>query len=481
MFRSMVLTAGAVAGLASTPLPGWQARQASSGESVSQLAVRAIRFYRADQNVTRVKTFVEVPYALLEPAPRSTMLTYDVDVVVMDSAGLTLLRQRWQGHGRADLRTAGASTVEIIDFPIKPGLYRLKVTISDSVSGRSANATTEIRGFDSTTPASDLWLAPQIREASTAETVPGPGEVWQGKVLVTAAPRLVLTPTSSNLYYLVEVYSSEERSGTMTMTVLSPRESSLVQASRPVTVSEGGGVLTGQMDLTGLPPGDYRMRLSLAFDQDTVKREADFTMRGMQQALTSQAAVQRASGTEDEAFFGAMTPKQLDEALAPLTYLAKPGELSAYSAELSLLAKRRFLNEFWKRRDPTPDSPTNETRDQFYRAIAYANREFKEGGRASVPGWKSDRGRIYAKLGIPDDVLRRQQEGTAPRYEVWRYTRERNRYYIFADRTGFGAFNLIASNDVHENGVANWREILGYYALEDIGDYLGMPGGFSAQ
>jgi GWxTD domain-containing protein len=267
----------------------------------------------------------------------------------------------------------------------------------------------------------------------------------------------------------------------MTMAVVNPHDSSLVQASRPVTVSAGGGVLTGQMDLTGLPPGDYRMRLSLALEKDTVKREADFTMRGMQEALASQSAVQRATGTEDEAFFGEMTPKQLDEAVAPLTYLAKPGELSAYSSDLSLLAKRRFLNEFWKRRDPTPDTPTNEVRDQFYRAISYANREFKEGGRASLPGWKSDRGRIYAKLGAPDDVLRRQQEGTAPRYEVWRFTRERNRYYIFADRTGFGAFNLIASNDVHENGLANWREILGYYALEDIGDYLGMPGSFSAQ
>jgi GWxTD domain-containing protein len=473
MLRSIVLSLGAVAGVASTPLPGWQAQQASPAKSDTQLALRALRFYRAEQNMTRVKSFVEVPYALLEPVPGSPMLTYDVDVTVMDSAGLTLLRQKWQGHGRADLRALGGSTVEIIDFPIRPGLYRLKVNISDSVSGRSANATSTIRAFDSTTRASDLWLAPQIREAAT-DTVPGPGEVWQGKALVTAAPRMVLTPTSSKVYYLLEAYSSEERAGTMTMTVMNPHDSAVVQASRPVTVSKGGGILTGQMDLAGLPPGDYRMRLSLGFENDTVRREADFSMQAMKEMLAAQPAIQRATGTEDEAYFANMTPKDLDLAVAPLTYLAKPGELSAYSPNLSLLAKRRFLNQFWKSRDPTPVTPANEARDQFYRVIEYANREFKEGGRASVPGWKSDRGRIYAKLGRPDDVLRRQQEGTAPRYEVWRYTRERNRYYIFADRTGFGAFNLIATNDLHEAGLANWREILGYDAVEDVGRYLGI-------
>jgi hypothetical protein len=57
---------------------------------------------------------------------------------------------------------------------------------------------------------------------------------------------------------------------------------------------------------------------------------------------------------------------------------------------------------------------------------------------------------------------------------VWRYTRDRNRYYIFADRTGFGAYNLIATNDVNENGLANWREILGYDAVEDVGRFLGI-------
>jgi GWxTD domain-containing protein len=477
MVRTSVLALGAVAGLAWTPLPGWQSPRAPSEQ---QLTVRTLRFYRAEANRTRIKAFFEVSYALLEPPPGDSTqsLAYRVDVALTDSTGLTLLRQGWWGHGPADLRQTGAATMEMIDFAVAPGKYRLAVQVRDSVSGRSVETSSPIEGFQGPPDASDLWLAPKIREVEAQDSVPRPGELREGNNLVTAAAHLVLTPLRPMAYYVVEAYSAEERSGTVSIAVVDSSDGMVVQASPvPVKVSAGGGVLSGRMDLTGLPPGDYTMRLSLAFERDTVQRESGFTMRGMKETLAVDSAIKQAGGgTEaaEESYFGAMTAKQLDEAKAPLLYVAKPGELSSYKRDLSVTAKRRFLNEFWQRRDPTPGTAANEAREDFYNAIAYVNREFKEGGRNTVPGWRSDRGRIYTKSGAPDDILRRQQEGSAPRYQVWRYTRDRNRYYIFADRTGFGAYNLIATNDVSENGLANWRELLGYDAVEDVGRFLGM-------
>jgi GWxTD domain-containing protein len=474
MVRTSVLALGAAAGLAWTPLPGWQS---PPPPSVQQLTVRTLRFYRAEANRTRIKAFFEVPYALLDPpaGDSARSLAYRVDVALTDSTGLTLLGQGWWGHGRADLRETGASTMEMIDFAVAPGRYRLTVRVRDSISGRSAEARSTIEGFERQPAASDLWLAPRIRGVETQDSVPRPGELREGNNLVTAAAQLVLTPLRPMVYYVVEAYSGEERSGTLSIAVIDSTDGLVVKAPPvPLTVSAGGGVLSGRMDLTGLPGGDYTMRLSLEFDRDTVQRESGFTMRGMKETLAVDSVVRRASGTEAESYFVAMSAKQLDEAKAPLLYLAKPGELSSYDRDLSVMAKRRFLEEFWKRRDPTPGTPANQARDDFYQAIAYANREFREGGRATVPGWRSDRGRIFAKAGVPDDILRRQQEGTAPPYQVWRYTGDRNRYYIFADRTGFGAYNLIATNDLHENSLANWRDLLGYDAVEDVGHYLGL-------
>ena len=89
-------------------------------------------------------------------------------------------------------------------------------------------------------------------------------------------------------------------------------------------------------------------------------------------------------------------------------------------------------------------------------------------------GWQTDRGRIYAKYGAPDDRLRRVQSGGAPPYEVWRYTRGRPRYFIFADRTGIGGYNLIHTNDLQENGIPSWQEVLTPDAVRDIGQFLGQ-------
>ena len=89
-----------------------------------------------------------------------------------------------------------------------------------------------------------------------------------------------------------------------------------------------------------------------------------------------------------------------------------------------------FIENFWLRRNPNPDSPENEYREEHYRRIAYANEHFPAG----KPGWKTDRGHIYIAFGKPDDIDshpsggqydRPQDEGggstsTFP-FEIWHY------------------------------------------------------------
>lgn len=62
--------------------------------------------------------------------------------------------------------------------------------------------------------------------------------------------------------------------------------------------------------------------------------------------------------------------------------------------------RQSFVEEFWLRRDPTPDTEENEYKEEHYRRIAYANERFASG----VPGWKTDRGMVYIKCGPPDEI-----------------------------------------------------------------------------
>jgi GWxTD domain-containing protein len=62
--------------------------------------------------------------------------------------------------------------------------------------------------------------------------------------------------------------------------------------------------------------------------------------------------------------------------------------------------RERFIEDFWRRRDPDPDTEENEYREAYYERIAYVNEHFSSG----VPGYKTDRGRIYLKYGKPDEI-----------------------------------------------------------------------------
>jgi GWxTD domain-containing protein len=449
---------------------------ALQGPSDGGLVLRAVRSFRPDEGRTEVNAFVQVPYAMMGPTADGPngALSYQVTVRVTDSTGLTLLQNAWQNHASAELRSPEASAVDMVHFSIAPGKYRLEVAVVDSVSGRRAVSAVELEGFTAAPPASDLLLSPQIRPATADDTVPRPAELRWGKMLVTAAARLELTPLRPTAYYLLEAYSGKEERGTLGLRVIDSTGKVLVRTpSTPVTVPQGGGVLKGQVNLTGLPAGTYTMTASLSLSQN-VERSATFTMADIGETLTRTVARREANRVTDEGYFAAMAPAELDAAEEPLAVVAKSGELGPYDKKLSANAKRRFLTEFWQRRDPSPGTPKNETRESFYRAIEYANEHYREGGRTRA-GWKSDRGRVYLRNGPPEEILQRGQQALAPPYEVWRYRTGKDRWYCFVDRSrGVGLYQLIHSNDINETGLPNWREILTPEALQDVGRFLGV-------
>jgi GWxTD domain-containing protein len=443
----------------------------------ANLVLRAVRSYRAAQGRTEVNAFVQVPYSLLEPTgdgPEGA-LSYQVTVKVTDSTGLTLLQNAWQNHAIAQVRRPDAFAVDMVHFSIAPGRYRLDVTVEDSVSGHRATSAVDLEGFRRAPPASDLLLSPQIRPATATDTVPQPAELRWGKMLVTAAARLQLTPLRSTAYYLLEAYSEQEASGTLALRVADSSGAVIIRTPpQPVRIPQGGGVLKGQLDLAGLPAGPYTMTAGLVLGSDKVERSATFLMAGLEETLSKDVARREAAKVTDEGYFAAMAAAQLDAAEDPLAAIVQSGELSAYSKDLSNSAKRRFLSQFWQRRDPTPETPVNEARDAFYKGIVYANEHYREGGRTR-PGWKSDRGRVFLRNGPPEEVLQRR-EGRSYPYEVWRYRQGKDRYYIFLDRSGgVGLYQLIHSNDIKEPGVPDWKESLHKVdALVDISRFLGI-------
>jgi len=117
-------------------------------------------------------------------------------------------------------------------------------------------------------------------------------------------------------------------------------------------------------------------------------------------------------------------------------------EIQIYKHLPDVKAKEEFIDEFWSKRDPFPETPENENKIEFERRIAYANRWFKE-NRSLGWGWDTARGRILIQLGEPDnrilnDMMSQPNIKAVERWIYYYYQME----LIFVDSDGFGEFKL---------------------------------------
>ena len=119
--------------------------------------------------------------------------------------------------------------------------------------------------------------------------------------------------------------------------------------------------------------------------------------------------------------------KWLDE---DVVYSITPEERSAFLHLATNEEREQFIEQFWQRRNPDPDSVENTFKEEHYRRIAYANEHFASG----IPGWKTDRGKIYIMWGPPDEIESHPSGGSYDRpasegggststypFEDWRY------------------------------------------------------------
>jgi hypothetical protein len=174
-----------------------------------RLAVRAIRFYVPSAKQTQVVGFLQVPYALTEPA--GNRIAWETTVAIKDAAGNPLGTQSWWSGRPASAREPDAVGMESLRFPpMMPGKYVIQVTVKDSVSGKVSTTETAMEAFASSPGVSDLLLASSMRKAAPGDTLLGAGEFSHGSYRFVTAPELQLDPINPVLSYLIEAYTDAE-------------------------------------------------------------------------------------------------------------------------------------------------------------------------------------------------------------------------------------------------------------------------------
>jgi GWxTD domain-containing protein len=138
-----------------------------------------------------------------------------------------------------------------------------------------------------------------------------------------------------------------------------------------------------------------------------------------------------------------------------VTYIISPDERNAFLQLDTNEEREQFIEQFWLRRSSNPDLPDNDFKEEHYRRIAYANEHFASG----IPGWKTDRGRMYIMWGPADEVESHPTGGTYDRpmeegggstttypFETWRWRYlegiGENIILEFVDPSGSGEYHL---------------------------------------
>lgn len=141
-----------------------------------------------------------------------------------------------------------------------------------------------------------------------------------------------------------------------------------------------------------------------------------------------------------------------------VVYIITKDEKKAFNQLKSDEERENFIENFWRRRDPNPDTEENEYREEYYERIAYANEHYTSG----IPGWKTDRGRTYIAWGKPDSVESHPSGGSYDRpsyegggststypFEIWFYRHLEGVgsgvEIEFVDPTGTGEYRIARS------------------------------------
>src|SRR6202795_1995355 len=136
-------------------------------------------------------------------------------------------------------------------------------------------------------------------------------------------------------------------------------------------------------------------------------------------------------------------------------YIISPDGRNAFLQLATNEEREQFIEQFWLRRSNNPDLPDNDFKEEHYRRIAYANEHYASG----IPGWKTDRGRMYIIWGPPDEIESHPTGGTYDHpleqgggstttypWELWRYRHldgiGENIEIEFVDSSGSGEYHI---------------------------------------
>jgi GWxTD domain-containing protein len=407
-------------GILANYLPAQIDNQNESKEYVSEIFAEAFAFKSDSSGKGRLDIYIQVPYPEINFVKEGEQYVGHIEI---SATVLTQEKQElWQTSQTVELRLKDftqtishrLSTLKRFSTDLLPGKYELLLQVTDNASKKIAafHKSVLVKDFSTDSLAmSDLMLVHRMDVGGTRKNI---------------VPNLtgILAKESNGFYFFFEIYNRTQLDSVQLLCkFINQKKEVIAQRAKSEVLSGNRTQMTWQIDTPALAAGQY-----VIFIEATGYSKVNPAV--MVHTSSSRTCLVRIKDLP-------LTVTDIDKATDQLQYIAKGSEID-YIKEAATQEERqkRFL-EFWAKRDPDPKTSRNELMEEYYARVAYANRNFKQ----YMEGWKTDRGMVLIRYGLPQNVDRHPFDSESKPYEIWYYY-DQNREFIFVDESGFGDYRI---------------------------------------
>jgi len=351
--------------------------------------------------------------------------------------------------------------VDVFSIELPYGNYKAVLQMIDNTSLQKGEYVLELKTIQpqDTVFLSDIEFCESIKP-DTAKTmfyknglqvVPNPGSIYD-----------ILRPM---LYYYIELnnlsFSPNEKRYYDFEYVITNAEGDTVKQKKKLQKFIKGPTLVevGGMNVMSLPSDIYFLTATVkdrhSQKQSSVRRKF-MVYKPKKKGERQQQQNQLPAIAE---VYGTFTEQDLEEEFAAAKYLATRKEREIFKNLHKAEPMKKFLTDFWRRRDRIGNVADGENRREFLKRLSYVNQHFS---RLRKQGWKTDRGRVYITYGPPDEYERHTSSMGMLPYVIWHYHNlEGGAIFVFVDREGFGEYELVHSTYRKELQNPNWKNMIG--------------------
>ncbi|PID62677.1 MAG: hypothetical protein CR986_00970 [Ignavibacteriae bacterium] len=410
------------------------------------------------------KSFLEFYYAIKQPKLKvktndsTSYISLTLNINLTDEKNKEILNKKFNLNSNVDTTTKDfyQDLVGVLAYAVPFGSYNLTVTAKDNNSSNfSTFSDTLILKSTNTAKIniSDIELASKIIK----EDVNQNSLYYKNGLEITPNPNNIYSHNFPILYYYFELYKNEELNNNSCKLQKNITKDKIVIESKieNLNLIQPSVSKAGLLNVSKYQSGKYLLTINILDSLENVIDSSTKEFYIYNNRINNQIAVNSKADNYIKSEFGVLNVEECDYQFKVAKYIATQEELNQYEALKNIEAKRRFLFNFWNKRDSDPTTPENEFREEYKRRENYVTKNF---GHRHKPGYKTDRGRVVLLYGIPDRIETRTNESNMKAYEVWSYNAiEGGVYFIFGDTMGISELELLHSTKRGEYFDPNWE------------------------